>query len=95
VTNRIGTEDRAGIDGFDLNATLSNVTTLRILHNETVDWRGDFIVGLMRVDNMAAVSEPATLVLLLAGAPRTWDDVASTEQPNRPPFCPNQRDLRT
>lgn len=55
--------------GSDAAATLAGVTELRILHSSTVDYRGARISSGFLVDNIQAVPEPATAVLLcLAGA---------------------------
>jgi len=53
--------------GWNVSQTLSNVTTLRLLSNAAPDWRGEPIVTEAYLDNIRAVPEAGTLVMLGAG----------------------------
>jgi hypothetical protein len=53
-------------NGASAASILGSVTEFRILHSTGVDHRGDPIVGLLGLDNIAAVPEPAALALASA-----------------------------
>ena len=50
--------------GTDAAATLAAVSELRILHSATVDFRGAKVSSSFLVDNIRAIPEPASVVLL-------------------------------
>jgi len=51
-----------------LNVVMGNVTELRILSSTAPNWRGSRIPAFLDVDNVMAVPEPASLVLVTVGA---------------------------
>lgn len=53
-----------GANSTDAAATLANVTQARILHNNSPSFRGDTGLRTLRVDNIRAVPEPSSLLLL-------------------------------
>ena len=50
-------------NGASAASILGSVTEFRILHSAAPDHRGDPIVGVLGLDNIAAVPEPSVLVL--------------------------------
>ncbi len=59
----IDVADWTSTGGFDLNATLSAVSELRILNSPTPDFRAIVEGGDLLVDNITAVPEPSSLAL--------------------------------
>lgn len=53
--------------GTDANATLAGVTEIRILHNPNPDFRGAGGQRTLLVDNIRAVPEPGSLLMLALG----------------------------
>jgi len=64
--------DLTAVDGgTDVNATLSNVTELRILHNTSPSWRGASIAATLGVDNITASDTPVPVEPTDLYVPRT------------------------
>jgi len=59
--------DMSFAGGFNIAATLANVSELRILSNPSPSYLGQTIDGQLLVDNLMAVPEPATATLLALG----------------------------
>jgi len=55
-----------------LSNVLDSVTTMRILHAAAPAWNGDSVVGTLGVDNIQAIPEPASLLILAGCAPVLW-----------------------
>lgn len=68
----IGPSDLTAVDGgTDVNATIGNVTELRILHNPSPDWRGVSIAATLGVDNITASDMPVSVELTDLNVPQT------------------------
>jgi hypothetical protein len=59
--------DLTSVGGTDVNATLASVSQLRLLHASSPAFMGDRTAAQLWVDNVVAVPEPSTLLLLAAG----------------------------
>ena len=82
----IGPSDLTSVDGgIDVNATLGNVTELRILHNTSPSWRGASIAATLGVDNITASDIPVGLELTVLNVPQTFQ----LEQNYPNPFNPS------
>lgn len=82
----IGPSDLTSVDGgTDVNATLGNVTELRILHNTSPSWRGASIAATLGVDNITASDIPVHLELTVLNVPQT----SQLEQNYPNPFNPS------
>jgi hypothetical protein len=63
----------ASVGGTDFAATLANVNTLRLMHDDvTPSWQGASINGTILVDNITAVPEPKSTVLIISGICFFW-----------------------
>ncbi len=60
----ISVSGRAGIAGFDAQATLGEVTELRLLNSASPDWTGLPVNATLGVDNIRVVPLPAAVWLL-------------------------------
>ncbi len=69
VTFTLTAETLFGVEGAtDVAATLGNVTELRILHNPDLGFRGGQGQRTLLVDNIQAVPEASTLLLVVLGS---------------------------
>jgi Secretion system C-terminal sorting domain len=82
----IGQSDLTAVSGgTDVNATLSNVTELRILHNTSPSWQGIPIAVTLGVDNIIASETPVPVELTVFNVPNT----IQLEQNYPNPFNPS------
>lgn len=64
--------DLISVGGSDVDATLADVTKLRIIHSTAnTSFRGDVINGQLLVDNLTAVPEPSSFLFLTAAVALT------------------------
>ena len=81
----IGPSDLTSVGGDNVNATLGNVTQLRILHNTSPSWQGASITATLGVDNITASDIPVGLELTVLNVPQT----SQLEQNYPNPFNPS------
>jgi hypothetical protein len=82
----IGPSDLTLVDGgTNVNATLSNVTELRILHNTSPNWKGASIAATLGVDNITASDMPVHVEQTVVNVPQT----SQLEQNYPNPFNPS------
>jgi len=82
----IGPSDLTSVDGgTNVNATLSNVTELRILHNTSPNWKGASIAATLGVDNITASDMPVYVEQTVVNVPQT----SQLEQNYPNPFNPS------
>ena len=80
--------DLTSVDGgADVNATLGNVTVLRILHNTSPSWRGASIAATVGVDSITASDIPVHVEQTVLNVPQT----AQLEQNYPNPFNPSTK----
>lgn len=58
---------KSGETGKDINATLANVTELRIINSNTPSWNGTPVVATLGIDNITAVPLPAAVWMFASG----------------------------
>ncbi|MCK5077043.1 MAG: T9SS type A sorting domain-containing protein [Calditrichia bacterium] len=61
VSIPISSSDFSAVGGTDINATLSNVTKIRILSNTSPNWHGQAITATLGVDNITATDGPVSV----------------------------------
>lgn len=68
----VGPSDLTAVSGgTDVNATLGNVTELRILHNTSPSWKGLSISAVLGVDNITASDTPVSVERTVLKLPKT------------------------
>ena len=75
VVFSVGPSDLTAIGGSDVNATLGNVTQLRILHNSSPGWKGLPVAATLGVDNITASNVPLSVELTTFTAAVVNDNV--------------------
>jgi len=66
VSFGVSAADFVSAGGTDINAALAGVKEFRILHNASVDIRGDKVDADLYIDNVRVVPEPQSLILVLS-----------------------------
>ena len=61
VSFPISASDFTAVGGTDLNATLSNVSNIRILSNSSPSWNGQNIIATLGLDNITAADGPVSI----------------------------------
>jgi len=84
----VGPSDLTAVSGgTDVNATLGNVTELRILHNTSPSWKGLSISAILGVDNITASGTPVSVERTVLKLPKT----IQLEQNYPNPFNPSTK----
>ncbi|HVO75364.1 MAG TPA: FlgD immunoglobulin-like domain containing protein [Ignavibacteriaceae bacterium] len=86
ISFSIETSDLAG--GTNLNATMSNVTSLRILHSTSGGYNGTPIAALLAIDDITAAAEPLPVEIISFSAALSGSGIylkweTSSEKNNR------------